>query len=120
MNNNLSRIVLFILYILLNHALLLYVVIYKSVVTKSNVFEVFARAGGMLLNLNCSLVLVLMLKQTVLFIRSMRLLRKLIPVDSHIDFHKFVGRFIAVLAIVHMIAHMINYGRLQGEYQFYL
>ncbi len=104
----------------MNLALLLYVVIYRSTIIKSNVFEVFARIGGMLLNFNCSLIVVLMLKQTILLIRSNKFLRKLIPVDSHIDFHKFVGRFIAALAILHTIAHMINFGRLPGKCYCYL
>ncbi|CAF0824051.1 unnamed protein product, partial [Didymodactylos carnosus] len=37
-------------------------------------------------------------------------LRKLIPVDDHIDYHQTVGRIIGVLSIVHTIAHFINFG----------
>jgi predicted ferric reductase len=50
-------------------------------------------------------------------IRSNKYLRKWIPIDDHIDFHKFVGRFIAVLVIFHTVAHMINFGRRTGELQ---
>ncbi|CAF1133458.1 unnamed protein product [Adineta steineri] len=120
--DNLSRIILLIIYILINLALLLYVVIYRSTVTKSNILVVFARIGGMLLNFNCAFIIVLMLKQTILLIRTNTFLRKLIPVDDHIDFHKVVGRVITGLAILHTIAHMANFGRMTehswGVYMF--
>jgi len=56
-----------------------------------------------------------MLKQTISLIRTNTLLRKLIPVDDHIDFHRVVGRVIAGLAILHTISHMGNFGRLTGH-----
>lgn len=113
--DNLSRISFIILYLLVNLALLLYVIIYRSVVTKSHVLVVIARSGGMLLNFNCACIFALMLKQTILLIRTNKFLRKIIPVDDHIDFHKVVGRMIAILAIIHTIAHMSNFGRLTGQ-----
>jgi hypothetical protein len=69
----------------------------------------------MLLNFNCAFIIVLMLKQTILLIRTNELLRKLIPVDDHIDFHRVVGRVITGLAILHAVAHMANFGRLSGN-----
>ncbi|CAF3973602.1 unnamed protein product [Rotaria sp. Silwood2] len=111
--DNLSHIIFLILYLLVNLVLLLYVVIYQSNVTKSHVIVVLARIGGMLLNFNCSLVIVLMLKRTILLIRTNIILRKLIPVDDHISFHKFVGRVIVDLVILHVIAHMVNFGRMK-------
>ena len=83
--------------------------------TKSNILVVLARIGGMLLNFNCALVIILMLKRTILLIRTSDLLRKVIPVDDHIDFHRFVGRVITGLAILHTIVHMGNFGRLTGK-----
>jgi hypothetical protein len=117
--DNLSRIIVFTLYLLVNLALLLYVIIFRAAITKANVLVVLARIGGMLLNFNCAFIIVLMLKQTILLIRTNTLLRKLIPVDDHIDFHKFVGRVIAGLAILHAVAHMANYGRETGKTNFY-
>ena len=90
-------------------------IIFRTIVRKSHVLVLFARIGGMLLNFNCALVIVLMLKRTILLIRSNKFLRKLIPVDDHIDFHKIVGRVIAGLAILHTVAHMANFGRLHGK-----
>ncbi|UJR09322.1 hypothetical protein I4U23_013565 [Adineta vaga] len=110
--DNLSRIIVLILYILINLALTIYVIIYRVSVTKSHAFVVLARIGGMLLNFNCALIITLMLKHTILVIRTNSFLRKIIPVDDHIDFHKVVGRVIGALAILHTVAHMINFGRL--------
>jgi hypothetical protein len=107
---------LFILYILVNIGLTLYVIIYRSITNKDGVFLVFARVGGILLNFNSVLIVVLMLKQTILYIRSNRVLRRCIPVDEHIDFHKFVGRFMTALAILHTIAHIINFALNHSEY----
>ena len=98
----------------MNIALSLYVIIYRVVTLKDHVLVVFARIGGMLLNFNCALIIVLMLKRTILLIRTNKLLRKLIPVDDYIDFHRLVGRVIAALAVMHTIAHMANFGRLDG------
>ena len=115
LKDNLSRLVVLFLYILVNLALTLYVLIYRIVVMKNHALVVIARIAGMLLNFNCALVIVLMLKQTILLVRTNKILRKLIPVDDHIDFHKVVGRVIAVLSIIHTIAHMANFGRLTGK-----
>ncbi|CAF1434112.1 unnamed protein product [Adineta steineri] len=113
LQDNIPQIILFIIYFLINLALSLYVIIFRSTILKNNVCIIFARVCGMLLNLNCSLILILTLKQTILIIRSKRFLRYWIPVDIHIDFHKFIGRFISILAIIHTIAHMINFGYVQ-------
>ena len=112
--DNLSRFIVILLYIVTNLGLALYVIIYRTVVSKANVFIVCARTSGMLLNFNGSLVVVLMLKQTILLIRTTAL-HKFLPIDDHISFHKFVGRFIAGLSVFHAIAHMINFGKLKGQ-----
>ena len=88
LRNNLARIIFLILYILINLGLGLYVLIYRATVVKANVLIIFARITGMLLNFNCTLVIVLMLKYTILMVRSNKYLRKWIPTDDHIDFHK--------------------------------
>ena len=115
LKDNISRVIVLLLYISVNIALTLYVTIYRAVVLKSAVFPVLARISGMLLNFNCSLIVVLMLRRTVLLIRS-TVLYKFLPIDNHISFHKFVGRLIGVLSIFHMIAHAINFAMLKGEF----
>ena len=112
--DNVSRIVVFLLYLLVNLGLTIYVIVYRVVMERAHVLIVIARIAGMLLNFNCSLTIVLMLKQTILIIRTIKCLRTVIPVDDHIDFHKFVGKVIAALSIIHSIAHMTNFSRYAG------
>ena len=116
LRDNLSRVLVLLLYILVTIALTVYVIIYRVVTLKAHALLVIARVAGILLNFNCALVIVLMLKRTILLIRSNQLLRRLIPVDDHIDFHKVVGRMIALLAVIHTIAHMVNFGRLERKH----
>lgn len=117
--NNLVRILFLLFYILINIGLTVYVVLYRLSVTTTNVeYVVIARVGGMLLNFNCALITIVMLKKVILFVRGNRLLRKLIPVDDHIDFHKMIGRFIGLLSLMHTIAHLLNFGRQPSEFFF--
>ena len=111
--DNLPRVIAILLYILVNLALMLYVAIYRAVVLKAHVLIVFARMSGMLLNFNCAFIVVLMLKQTILLMRTTQLY-KWLPIDDHIDFHKSVGRLIVVLSLIHGIAHIGNFARLKG------
>ena len=74
-------------------------------------FFCVARGCGQCLNLNGSLILVLMLRQTLTFVRSTRVAR-LLPIDQHIIFHKTVGLIIAVLSLIHTVAHVGNAGKL--------
>lgn len=115
LKDNMPRVIMLLIYILANLGLMVYVIIYRAVVQNASVFVVIARIGGMLLNFNCALIIVLMLRRTILIIRTTPL-HKILSIDDHIDFHKFVGRFIGVLSIVHTIAHAINFVRLKGEY----
>ena len=115
LRDNLARVLVLLLYILVNLALTLYVIVYRASTVRANVLVVLARVGGMLLNFNCALIIALMLKRTILLIRTNKFLREFIPVDDHIDFHRVVGRVIAGLAVLHTIAHMANFGRLEGE-----
>ena len=114
LRDNLPRVIVILLYILINITLMLYAIIYQAVVPKAHVLIVVARFSGMLLNFNCAFTVVLMLKQTILLLRSTHIY-KWLPIDNHIDFHKFVGRFIAVLSLIHTIAHMSNFARLKGK-----
>ena len=114
LRDNLPRIITILLYVLINVALMLYAIVYRAVATKAHVLIVFARLSGMLLNFNCAFIIVLMLKQTILLMRTTKLY-KWLPIDDHIDFHKFVGRLIGVLSLIHTIAHMSNFGRLKGK-----
>ncbi|XP_013406457.1 NADPH oxidase 5-like [Lingula anatina] len=71
-------------------------------------FDILARVCGQLLNLNCMLVVVLMLRVTLTLIRSSKVAFWL-PIDQHIDFHKAVGVVILILSILHTGGHIGNF-----------
>jgi hypothetical protein len=110
--NNLSRIIIWILYILANLGLVIWVCIYRAYQQRLPVSLVLARIGGMLLDFNSALMVTLMLKRTILILRSIEFIRKMIPIDDHIEFHKIIGRFIALLVILHASGHMAHFALL--------
>jgi hypothetical protein len=81
---------------------------------------IIARICGMQLNLNCTLMLVLMLRHMATLIRSSRCLQAIIPVDDAVTIHAAIGRWIAVLVVIHGACHMIHYGvDANGKYILY-
>ena len=70
------------------------------------------RGCGAALNFNGMLILLPMMRTTLTRIRQSRLGRVL-PVDDAIDFHRWVGHTMFGLAVVHTVAHLINYSTLQ-------
>ncbi|XP_071440439.1 NADPH oxidase 5 [Hetaerina americana] len=77
----------------------------------TNAYVILARACGQCLNLDCSLVLVLMLRRCLTFLRA-RGLSHFLPLDHHIYFHKLVGVLILGFSILHTITHSINFSML--------
>ncbi|CAC5360482.1 NOX5 [Mytilus coruscus] len=102
--HNTSKIVFIILYIVANLGLGGFAAWNHQ---KSNGFLITARICGMNLNFNCTLVLVLMLRQTINLLRSTRIGR-LLPLDEHSVFHQCVGAMIGVYAVFHTIGHIGN------------
>lgn len=80
----------------------------------SNIFTIFARACGQCLNFNCAFVLVLMLRQTLTFLRT-RGLGVVLPLDNHIYLHKLTGCYIAGFSLFHTIMHLFNFSKLGGR-----
>lgn len=76
----------------------------------SNGFVIIARACGQCLNFNCAWVLVLMLRQTLTFLRT-RGCTAILPIDHHIYLHKLTGVLIAVFSLVHTIMHLVNFSK---------
>ena len=64
--------------------------------------------GGML-NFNCALMLVLMLRKHITWIRS-KGGSVLLPLDHHIDIHKTIGIIIMIETLLHTAAHLIYLG----------
>ena len=110
MKNNANRIVFLILYILIILGLISYVAVYRTVIYKAqSIWQIFARIGGMLINLNYALAISLMLKQTMTVIRRCYYLRLFIPVDDHIDAHRLVGTMLFISAMIHSLGHVIHF-----------
>ncbi|CAF0862575.1 unnamed protein product [Adineta steineri] len=108
--NNTNRIAFLILYILISIALIIYVIIYQVIILeKHSVSQVIARIGGMLVNFNYALAVSLMLKRTMTIIRRLYYLRIFIPVDDHIDAHRFVGTMLFISAMIHSLGHSITF-----------
>ncbi len=68
----------------------------------------FIYLGGML-NFNCALILLLMLRKHITWLRS-KGGGVIIPLDHHIDIHKIIGIIILVEAILHAVAHLAYLG----------
>ena len=66
---------------------------------------------GQCLNFNCAFVLVLMLRQTLTFLRT-RGLGTFLPLDQHIYLHKLTGWLIVCYGVVHTFTHIINFSEL--------
>lgn len=73
-----------------------------------NGYIILARACGQCLNFNCMMVLVLMLRHCITYLRT-RGFSQFLPLDQHIYFHKVTGVLIFVYASVHTVAHLLNF-----------
>ncbi|GBP03598.1 NADPH oxidase 5 [Eumeta japonica] len=104
--NNYVFVIYLTLFFLLNAGLFISRAIeYKE----SNGFVIVARACGQCLNFNCMWVLVLMLRQSITFLRT-RGFSSLLPLDNHIYLHKLAGLLIFIYSLVHTIMHLCNFG----------
>lgn len=65
---------------------------------------------GQCLNFNCAFVLVLMLRQTLTFLRT-RGLGSILPLDQHIYLHKLTGWLIVSYGLLHTLMHLINFSK---------
>jgi hypothetical protein len=118
--NNANRITFLILYILTMIALILYVIIYRTVVLENQtIWIIFARIGGILINFNYALAVSLMLKQTMTIIRRFYYLRLFIPVDDHIDAHRLVGTMLFISVIIHSLGYIIQFATHTEEHSWF-
>lgn len=103
--NNLSFFLTFLVYLMIQVGLgLLQYFLY----IESNVAVRIARIGGILINFNSGLVILLVLRRLTTWIRNSAIGRNYLPIDESIKFHKFVGLFIFALSLVHTAAHCVN------------
>ncbi|XP_062403693.1 NADPH oxidase 5 [Sardina pilchardus] len=67
-----------------------------------------AKGCGQCLNLNCTVVMVLMLRRCLTWLRATWVVR-LLPLDQNILLHQIVGYTILLFSLVHTTAHTMNY-----------
>ena len=70
-----------------------------------------ARGGGACLNFTPVVVIMLMYRQIITFLRSTRF-SFLFPLDEYIKLHKIVGYTIVFFSIIHTLAHLANFSKL--------
>ncbi len=73
-----------------------------------NFYVQIARGCGAALNFNGALILIPMLRHFMTWLRKTSI-NNYLPIDESIEFHKLVGQFMFAFAIVHTIAHFLNY-----------
>jgi len=71
-------------------------------------FLILARASGQCLNFFCSIVVLLVCRRSISFLRSHGFGRYL-PLDDHVYFHKMIGLFIVGHSISHTFGHLVNF-----------
>src|SRR4051812_27550797 len=67
-----------------------------------------ARAGGTVLDFNCGLILVPVMRNLISLLR-LTSLSKIIPLDYSINFHKIVFLVIMIGSAFHIIAHYFDF-----------
>lgn len=75
--------------------------------SKENIYVQIARMFGNSLNFNCSLILVLVLRKHLTWLR-IKGGNNLLPIDDFIQIHKIIGIVILIETLIHTIAHLIN------------
>lgn len=106
--NNLRSVIYVMLFVLINIGLFVVgVVLYHD---KGPLIAI-ARGCGQCLNFNPVLVIILMFRRCLTWIRSTRL-AGLLPLDQHIELHKLTGYTITLFSFIHFFAHLINLSEL--------
>ncbi|XP_038058574.1 NADPH oxidase 5-like isoform X3 [Patiria miniata] len=108
LRNNIKRIVLMLVILLLTGALFGEAAYRHSSNPDANWCFLIARGCGQALNFNCALIVLMMLRKTLSFLRSSSLLVQILPFDDNIVFHKFIGYLAAILALAHTLGHVGN------------
>jgi hypothetical protein len=68
-----------------------------------------------MLNIALGAILLPVCRKLAGFLRSYRFLYNLIPFDENITSHTYIGRSIAVLAIIHWIGWMVLFQKMKGS-----
>ncbi|MFE1746303.1 EF-hand domain-containing protein [Coleofasciculus sp. H7-2] len=105
--NNWVKIAFLSLYLAVN-LLLFFGAVDRYASQGANLYVQIARGCGAALNFNGALILIPMLRHFMTWLRKTSI-NNYLPIDEGIEFHKLVGQFMFAFAIVHTIAHFLNY-----------
>ncbi|KAF2367959.1 Ferric reductase transmembrane component-like domain [Trinorchestia longiramus] len=78
------------------------------------IMEIMARAFGQCLNLNCALLLTLILRRSITRLRNSRL-GSFLPCDKHVHLHKMAGWAVFMCSILHTMFHVSNLVNLSSK-----
>ena len=77
---------------------------------RNTMFSFFSNSGQCL-NFNCAIVVVLMLRHSITWLR-MHNVSHFLPLDHHVYLHKMCGTVIVVLGALHGITHIFDFGKI--------
>uniref|UniRef100_A0A671LGE7 NADPH oxidase 5-like n=1 Tax=Sinocyclocheilus anshuiensis TaxID=1608454 RepID=A0A671LGE7_9TELE len=115
-HNNSRKLFFLCLYALLN-VLLFIIAMLKN--AHEGLWFMVAKGCGQCLNLNCTFVMVLMLRRCLTWLRATWVVR-VFPLDQNILLHQIVGYAILIFTIGHTGTHVMNFARMSqndGMYQ---
>lgn len=105
--NNVKWIVWLIIYVAIN--IILFVVA-MIVYREKGPALMIARGCGQCLNFNPVLMIILMMRRGITWLRSTRL-APFLPLDQTIQLHKLAGYFIVFFGVLHTLAHLVNFSK---------
>lgn len=107
LQNNWVKIAFLSVYIAVN-IFLFFAAVDRYAELGKNIYVQIARGCGATLNFNGALILVPMLRHFMTWLRKTHI-NDYLPIDESIEFHKLVGQTMFGFALVHTIAHFLNY-----------
>ncbi|CAF1293744.1 unnamed protein product [Adineta ricciae] len=107
--NNIDLVFFWSLYLIICLCICINVFRIYLIQQQAHFLVIIARINGGLLNFNCALVLLLMLRKHITWLRT-KGGGIILPLDHHIDIHKIIGIIILVESILHTAAHLAYLG----------
>jgi hypothetical protein len=101
--NNWSYFCCVLLYVLIQIAL---IIIQYFTYKSYSASRIIARIGGILLNFNCSFLVLLVLKRLNTWLR-ISILGRFLPMDDFLQFHKLIGFSLFIWSLVHIIGNCV-------------
>uniref|UniRef100_A0AAR2L261 NADPH oxidase, EF-hand calcium binding domain 5 n=1 Tax=Pygocentrus nattereri TaxID=42514 RepID=A0AAR2L261_PYGNA len=114
-HNNSRKLLFLCLYSFLN---VLLFIVYMLQHAAGGLWLMLAKGCGICLDLNCTFIVVLMLRRCLTWLRATWVVRVL-PLDQNILLHQIVGYAILVFSVAHTMAHIMNFIHLTQVHESY-